>query len=749
MASDSGGYFDDSPRSNPETQDELGYRRFARCVAEALAGIQAPQGYVVGLHGRWGSGKSTVINFVDYYLKGLEKDGDEGAAQILRVDFRPWIVSGHDDLVSAFFKLLREEIEKHDRHKPTPMGRLVGFGRTIGRWLHRLLNRGDADRAIDTIAKIGVIVDITGGFAASAGAIAAKRSFGAAVDRWLQEPTLQAVYSKLVKQLAARPGKILVSIDDIDRLSSEEIRTIMQMVKSVGRLPNVVYILSYDRTIVWNALDSMSPRAAGDPSFAEKIVQLELELPVPDKNKLLRILDRELNPIVGGTPNSYRWAQLLTEGLHRWIKVPRDVIRLANSTKFVWPGLKGEVDAQDVVIMEGMRLFDQDLFAWVRSNRDFILGQGRWRMTVEQESKDYSDLFESTLGLNRNDRIELLCALFPRLTKNFKKNAFVSDPDNYGGMLVKRRIAVEQAYDAYFSLFPLDDVLTKADLEDFINNLDDRDHLARVMQRFADRKGNQGQSLVGDLFEQVRYALDSDEARPTEALLRALFDVGDAILTVEDDRILILGARAQIAFLAKDVVRALGDDRAREILLDIFASTESVAFAADFWVDRGRELGVFKDDGGGRDGPLSLASFEALGAPLKALIDRKAADGSLENVPFYFDILRTWAHIEGTPKSAEAWLSRNVLADGHFLAKVAYGLLSHSVSDDGSRRYGFSRSGSELSDSSRAFYNFDVLLEASEKWADAAWMSQDEIARISALRIGLRKFKAGEPTTDW
>lgn len=750
MAVDPTTYFDDTPRTDPESQDELGYRRFARSVAGALAGIHAPKGYVVGIHGPWGSGKSTVLNFVDFYLKELAKERSTGAEDILRIDFRPWIVSGHDDLVGAFFRLLREKIEEREGQQKGVKARIARGAAKLGRWLKRRLRSGDADTAIDTIAKIGLIVDGTGGLATAAGTVAAKRSFGAAVNKWLEEPALQQVYDRLVSQLAGRPGKILVSIDDIDRLNNDEIRTIMQMVKSVGRLPNVIYVLSYDRSIVWNALDGVADRASGIPSFSEKIVQLELELPIPEKNKLLLILDRELMPILGGTANSSRWTRLLVEGLHRWIRLPRDVIRLANSTKFVWPGLKGEIDAQDLVIMEGMRLFDPALFGWVRSNRDYVLGQGRWRITAGAEAKEYGDLFKRTLGENRNDRIELLCAIFPILKKYFKEKSFISSEENYEQMLIGRRIAVEQAYDAYFSLFPLEDVVSKADLSDFVAHLDDTAYLARMLRGFAGRRGNEGQNLVGDMLEQVRYSFrNGGEATPTEPVLRALFEVGDEILEIEDNRVLVLGASAQLSFTVKDVVAGLGEYRATEVLQDIFGSTQSVAFAADFWVDRGRELGVFNDEGSSaQDSPLSRDSFDALREPLKALIERKCDDGTLSQAPQYFDILRAWVELDGTASRARAWLSDSVLSDPHFLAKATFGLLSYSTGDDGKRRYGFSRSAKDLSDPSRAFYDMAVLLEAATKWTGNPQLDDDEAARIEALRSGLVRFTDGKPTDD-
>jgi hypothetical protein len=49
---------------------------------------------------------------------------------------------------------------------------------------------------------------------------------------------------------------------------------------------------------------------------------------------------------------------LVRDGIRRWIRSPRDVVRLANAVKFSWPAVESEIDPQDLVAMEGLRLFD-------------------------------------------------------------------------------------------------------------------------------------------------------------------------------------------------------------------------------------------------------------------------------------------------------------------------------------------------------------------------------------------------------
>jgi hypothetical protein len=149
------------------------------------------------------------------------------------------------------------------------------------------------------------------------------------------------------------------------------------MVKTVGRLPNVLYLLSYDRDIVWDALDEASRRG----------VAVRISAKSCSKNRTATTNQRgsigHTRPEVAFTaltPNNLRWLVMVRDGVRRWIKHPRDVQRLANAVKFSWPALKGEIDQQDLFIVEGLRLFDERAFDWIRWNRDWLFSEGRFLM---------------------------------------------------------------------------------------------------------------------------------------------------------------------------------------------------------------------------------------------------------------------------------------------------------------------------------------------------------------------------------
>jgi KAP family P-loop domain len=386
-------FSDDAPKENPWTEDRLAFGPFAKHVADAILNLDVPNGYVIGLHGAWGSGKSTAINFVKAFIDQRNKEQLIDADKLEVIDFKPWIVSGHQDVIGVFFKVLSEALDK----------KAIRIAKRRKGGLKAL--RASADPLITAAAAVGTAFVPGLSIATKAAEELTKKSLKSGIDRWLEEPSLQSAYETLRDQLQAKNRRFLVIIDDIDRLERMEIRSIMQMVKTVGRLPNVVYLLAYDRRIVWSALDSDTPQFEGQPSFAEKVVQHELQLPQPTRSALLRILDGELQ-FMDETPHDLRWYRLVQAGINNWIRYPRDVFRLCNAVKFASAALEHEIDPKDLI--------SEPVFDWIRRNRDFLLREGRFLWASQEQTAAVGEALRSRLAPERREsQIEVLCALFP------------------------------------------------------------------------------------------------------------------------------------------------------------------------------------------------------------------------------------------------------------------------------------------------------------------------------------------------
>ena len=90
--------------------DQLGYNEYAAYLTQVLSSQLPLDGYVVGINGRWGVGKSTMLNFVEQHLK----DADNPP---IVVRFSPWLFSGQADLTNKFLEEFGESLEDEDEER--------------------------------------------------------------------------------------------------------------------------------------------------------------------------------------------------------------------------------------------------------------------------------------------------------------------------------------------------------------------------------------------------------------------------------------------------------------------------------------------------------------------------------------------------------------------------------------------------------------------------------------------------------
>lgn len=713
-------FADDAPRFDPWTEDDFGYRPFAKHLADVLVDLSAPNGYVVGVHGAWGAGKTTALNFVRHFVTA--ENAVTGRQPLEIILFQPWMFSGQQDLMSAFFRVLAEKLK--------------GNAERIGQLKAKTGKAAKVvvDPLVNSAVTMAIAAHPSDTTALKASGELTKRALTQTIDAWLGEPTLQAAHDDLSARLKKSGRRFLVIVDDIDRLEPTEVRSIMQMVKSVGRLPNVIYVLAYDRRIVWRALAERETRRDGEPTFIEKIVQHEVELPHATRSALLTKLDRELAFILPQVRGGARWFDIVRHGVHWWVRSPRDILRYSNALRFAWPPLKDEVDAADVLAMEGLRLFDASVFDWVRNNRDFLIDGPNYQS--EEDKSAYAAAFRRSLDPVRQESvIELLATLFASRSKYFRENDRFSSGEIWADVVNRRGIASAHGFEAYFALFPSPHTLPKSVIDAATAAPDDREVQDQTLKTAIEAKDEAGRSLIGQYLEGLSFRMvGRDKIKPGKAMILALLDHGAFIQHQPDGGSSFFSPHVHLQQLVRDILASWDVETASTTLVEFIERCQSASVAASLYVWRAREVGVLPAEGAKTGAVISDATLVLLGERALALILKEAADGTLINAPFYWDIVETWRHLAELSPARE-WLMSAVEIDPHALAKVARGILATSVSDDRQTIFFFRGFSSD-----RPFYDVPRLLAACETFAGNADFDQEEQARVVALRDGLRRY---------
>lgn len=93
--------------------------------------------------------------------------------------------------------------------------------------------------------------------------------------------SIEELLSSLHKELEQKDAKeskkrILIVLDDLDRLDSTEVLAMFRLIKTFGNLPNIMFLLVYDNDIVSAIVDKHFPESKG--KYLDKFIQLRVNM---------------------------------------------------------------------------------------------------------------------------------------------------------------------------------------------------------------------------------------------------------------------------------------------------------------------------------------------------------------------------------------------------------------------------------------------------------------------------------------
>jgi predicted KAP-like P-loop ATPase len=196
-----------------------------------------------------------------------------GSPQI--VNFSPWQVSGSGNLIEPFFDELAGIFPKEDDQFDGLRAKLSVYAKRLS----QLVRAATPIAALTALFKPNLQEQIAiGSIAAEQTAQLVEAIAEAAKRSHEGEPkSLSELKAELKESLASLQRPVLVVIDDIDRLTTDEILHVFQLVKVNADFPNLVYLLLFERSIIEKALDRISGGCGYE--FLQKIVQVEFHVP--------------------------------------------------------------------------------------------------------------------------------------------------------------------------------------------------------------------------------------------------------------------------------------------------------------------------------------------------------------------------------------------------------------------------------------------------------------------------------------
>lgn len=595
--------------------DRLKRQPLAKKVAELVSTYQGKESFVIGIEGPWGSGKTSFINLV---FKELN------ISKLIVVRFNPWNFGGQNELVADFFSTLSEAIGAESS---------IGKTKSIFKKYAGKLQVS----ASPTIKLFGVL------------------EVGGLLNR--SDEPLESARKAVDKALEKLEKRIVVVIDDIDRLDKTETRLIMKLVKMTANFPNTVFVLAYDRKKVADRLEEEG--WPGD-EYLKKIIQVSFNLPEPDRNGLNRILFNDLDDTVASIygetriegDEEKRWGELVSAGLPELFKTIRDVKRFVSSLRLNWSIMgKDEISKVDFIAIEALRVTAPTLYSVIAANKSLFTATQTIYAGMRDESAareaEYTALLEKSPEDTRGLTKAICMVLFPQLNR---RSSYGHDWQNEWRKA--KRICSEERFSFYFQLGIPDGAASETEVNNLV--LEPVDTMAVSIERLS--KEGRLRHLLTKLTDRIEGLDEAGIKRVILALWRFGWEADRSGIFDFDD------AQTKIfRFTYFSVKKKISADRRDEFLLTVMKESNSLYWTVYISAFLVKEAA--KND---PEGCLTVAQAERLKTLALEIIRAAAADGGLlgPNLAMYLYRLKEW----GEPDEAVRYVEQLVSSQSGLLS---------------------------------------------------------------------------------
>jgi hypothetical protein len=340
----------DDPVGGENGPDTLDRTDFVWHVAAVLNRVRRQtESSVIGVVADWGAGKTSIVNMVREVLK----EPTTGSDGWLIAEYNPWSYSDLDSLIMGFFA---------EMHAVIPKG---------AKWNETRKHIGGLATAAAPLGKLGGLVGLD------------LESVIKAVGTYVAgDVSVSAVRAQAEASLKRLNRPILVIMDDLDRLTPDELLLVFKLVRLLGRLPNIYYLMCYDEQTLLDVLartDLIGDRRERALDYMEKIVQVRIDVPPLREVQISRGVDSAINTILGDeeleSVDIQRISVAYREHLADRLTTPRAIWRLFAQVDAFYGPIKDEVNFADYLLLTFLRTSEPDVYRMLYERRAELIKQ--------------------------------------------------------------------------------------------------------------------------------------------------------------------------------------------------------------------------------------------------------------------------------------------------------------------------------------------------------------------------------------
>lgn len=664
-------------------EDRLRRADYADRIAAILSQLSLREGRVFSIRGGWGFGKSSLKNLITEQLKSR----NDGA---IWLDFNPWQWGDGNAIARALFGQIADRLGgTHSKEAYARAKQLRRYGSILtgaSAPLKTLSSSKDTISFVLTNTSVILVASAVGfDLPVVAKVVTGLWALGLAVfliGRAMQHfgqdhssETLDQVREDLENRLRELKHPLIVFVDDIDRLEPEQIREVLKQVKANANLPNIVFVLLFQSSIVEKALD---PVANGDGrAFLEKIVQANFDLPAVPTTIVHTLFGEELSQLAGRhatEANGFsetRWGNAYISCIQPYIRNLRDTRRLLSSIAVHMPmhavGDVFEVNIVDFLLLEVIRVFEPDLHKTLLLKKALMLQEGRYRgdNMAEDNNAAAQRLLENVPEERRGIAKEVVTELFPSLERAFGGSEYGDDFQLR--WLAEKRVCTSRYFPRYFELQTALGEISEAYFLEFLDAAVTEDTLnALIAEVEAD-------GLLLSLVARLDESVDRLPVESAAVLLPGLFSIAQKLVHLRGNGFSspwIAAWRSSSWFLRRIPVEIRG-----RLAMEALRQTKALSVAG-MLIHLSDPSDYKKGSGTEFDPALDLDTVHAMKAVWLQLIRSRAEDDlTLIDESDLVRLLYLWEKYAGACIEPQKWVAKVIQTDESF-AKIATRLMS-------------------------------------------------------------------------
>jgi hypothetical protein len=530
----------------PAKEDLLNRGNIVESLTNSIKGVSVEGSFVIGMYGEWGEGKTTILNMVEEKLK-LADD-----THVIR--FEPWYYNSMDAIIKNFFDLICETLGK--KHLSLDLIILISDYRDL---LLNALKGLKANKVAEML-----------------------------IPNFSSRQNINNIKNKIEEKLKKLDQKVVIFIDDLDRMERNEILLVFKLVKLFSDFNNFIYVLSFDRKRVERILIR---EMTADKSYLDKIIQVGFELPkVPNEtltNILIKFLDTFISQFeIKLNQDTIRKIQRIVPEISVLFDDVRKIKRFYNLLCIKYPMAKEKINFYDYFVITVIEFLFPVQFEEIYKHKNkfvyYLSDMIFRREDISKERKNYYDDFFAKVKDEEKKKIlkKLLSSIFTSIS--YYEMGYGSLVSNYAvnyDNLQNKSIEDSKFFDYYFTFEKNDFMLMNDKIEEFILILNHGEDFNEINQKFESLVRTFSSEEQVTFFQNFKGYIKNIGINKYSLFVRVIYN--NSFLYDDKHRgFMQLSAYSHAEAIVADVIRATHLDKIkRDLLEDVVIHCNDLEFA--------------------------------------------------------------------------------------------------------------------------------------------------------------------------